>query len=318
MQHTLNQAKRLVDRKVNILIQGETGSGKEIFARALHKSSGRARKPFVALNCAAIPESLIESELFGYAAGAFTGGSSKGMKGLILQSEGGTLFLDEIGDMPLHLQTRLLRVLSENEVMPLGSGKPIPVDLTVISASHRDLRTMIVEGRFREDLYYRMCGATLHLPPLRERSDIGFLIDSVVKLESERIGFAVQIAPDALRALKQYSWPGNIRELRNALRYALAISDGAVIRLEDLPSEVQKSKRADHSSLTTPSVTQDGIKPQASVTQQSHVSEGDALLAVLRKNKWNVTAAAAELRVSRVTIYRRMKAFQIVSPIEGF
>jgi transcriptional regulator of acetoin/glycerol metabolism len=318
MQHTLNRVKRLVDRKINILIQGETGTGKEIFARALHKSSSRSRKPFVALNCAAIPESLIESELFGYEAGAFTGGRSKGMKGVILQSDGGTLFLDEIGDMPLHLQTRLLRVLSENEVMPLGGGRPIPVDLTVIAASHRDLRTMIVDGIFREDLYYRMCGATLHLPPLRERSDIGFLIENLLKLESERMGFAALIAPDALRALKGYFWPGNIRELRNVLRYALAISDGGIIRLQDLPSEVQPSKGGDNSSLKTPIATQDSVKLEASVTEQSPVLESDALLAVLRKNKWNVTDTAAELGVCRVTIYRRMKRFRIVSPLEEF
>ncbi len=318
MQHTLTQAIRLVNKKVNILIQGETGTGKEVLARALHESSGRERKAFVALNCAASPESRVESELFGYAAGAFTGGSSKGMKGLILQSDGGTLFLDEIGDMPVHLQTRLLRVLSENEVMPLGGGKPIPVDLTVISASHRDLRTMLAEQRFREDLYYRICFATLHLPPLRERGDIDFLIDRVAKLEFQRIGFEAQIAPDALSALKEYSWPGNIRELRNAVRVALAVSEDALIRRQDLPLEIQQSKAADQFSLSTPSATQDGINLQVHTTRPSQASEGGHLLAVLRKNKWNVTAAAAEIRVSRVTIYRRMKRFGIVSPNQDF
>lgn len=316
MQNTLKRVRRLVDRKINILIQGETGTGKEIFARALHKSSGRSQKPFVALNCAAIPESLIESELFGYEAGAFTGGRSKGMKGVILQSDGGTLFLDEIGDMPLHLQTRLLRVLSENEVIPLGGGKPIPVELTVVAASHRDLRTMIVDGKFREDLYYRMCGATLHLPPLRERTDIDFLIENLLKLESERMGFKALIAPDTLKALKGYFWPGNIRELRNVLRYALAISDGGVIRLQDLPSEVQSPKKEDNSLPKSPIATQDSRIPEPSVTEQRSVFERDELLAVLRRNKWNVTDTAAELSVCRVTIYRRMKRFHITSPLE--
>lgn len=316
MQNTLKRVKRLVDRQINILIQGETGTGKEIFARALHKSSRRSPKPFVALNCAAIPESLIESELFGYEAGAFTGGRSKGMKGVILQSDGGTLFLDEIGDMPMHLQTRLLRVLSENEVTPLGGGRPIPVELTVIAASHRDLRTMIVDGKFREDLYYRMCGATLHLPPLRERSDIGFLIENLLKLESERMGFAALIAPDTLRALKGYFWPGNIRELRNVLRYALAISDGGIIRLQDLPSEVQSPKGEDTSLPKSSIATQDNRTMEASATEQSPALKSDALLAVLRKNKWNVTDTAAELGVCRVTIYRRMKRFRITSPLE--
>lgn len=318
MQRTLSQAKRLVDKKLNILIQGETGSGKEIFARALHKSSGRSRKPFVALNCAAIPESLIESELFGYAPGTFTGGRNKGMKGLILQSDGGTLFLDEIGDMPLHLQTRLLRVLSENEVMPLGGERPIPVDLTVIAASHRDLRTMIIEGKFREDLYYRMCGATLHLPPLRERSDICFLIENLMKLESERLGHNAAIAPDALEALKTHAWPGNIRELRNALRFALAISDGGVIRLHDLPPEIISRKGQVHDASQTIVAALESSIAESGPAMPSRASEGDVLLAVLKKNKWNVTAVADELGVCRATVYRRMKRFNIVSPLEGF
>lgn len=354
MQHTLNRVKRLVDRKINILIQGETGTGKEVFAKALHKSSGRSRKPFVALNCAAIPESLIESELFGYETGTFTGGRSKGKKGLILESDGGTLFLDEIGDMPLHLQTRLLRVLSENEVTPLGGGSPIPVDLTVIAASHRDLRTMIVDGKFREDLYYRMCGATLHLPPLRERSDIGFLISTLLKLESERMGFSALIAPDALKALKGYFWPGNIRELRNALRYALAISEGGVVRVPDLPSEILSRKGEDNTSPSKPIATQDIVKSEGGVkleggakmedgvkledgvkfdlsakcddraklagsaAERRSILASDALLAELRKNKWNVTDTAIELGVCRATVYRRMKKLHIVSPLEQF
>lgn len=311
MQRTLSQAKRLVDRNVNILIQGETGSGKEVFARALHKSSRRSRKPFIALNCAAIPETLIESELFGYAPGSFTGGRSKGMKGLILQSDGGTLFLDEIGDMPVNLQTRLLRVLSEHEVMPLGGEKPIRVELTVIAASHRDLRTMIADGKFREDLYYRLSGATLHLPPLRERADLGFLIDALVRLESERLGLAASITPEALKALKSYAWPGNIRELSNVLRYALAISEDGKIRLGDLPEELQPAPGLDRLLPKELTAEEGSTNPWALPGEHGYGAEGDALLAVLRKNKWNVTVAAAELGVCRATIYRQMKKFRI-------
>lgn len=318
MQRTLSQAKRLVNKKVNILIQGETGSGKEVFARALHKSSTRSRKPFIALNCAAIPETLIESELFGYAPGSFTGGRSKGMKGLILQSDGGTLFLDEIGDMPLNLQTRLLRVLSEHEVMPLGGEKPVRVDLTVIAASHRDLRTMIADGGFREDLYYRLCGATLHLPPLRDRSDIGFLIDCLMTLESERAGLMASITADALNALKSYSWPGNIRELSNVLRYALAISEDGKIRLGDLPPELQAAKTMDRLAPKEQNAVMEGSNPWALPGGQSYGTEGDALVAVLRRNKWNVTAAASELDVCRATIYRQMKKFRIVPPSQVY
>jgi transcriptional regulator of acetoin/glycerol metabolism len=189
MQRIIDQAKRLVNKKVNILVHGETGTGKEVIARALHDSSNRRQKAFVAVNCAAIPESLIESELFGYSAGTFTGGRSKGMRGLIQQADGGTLFLDEIGDMPLHLQTRLLRVLSEREVTPLGAEKPVPVDLTVVAASHRDLRRLIADGVFREDLYYRLCGATLHLPSLRERTDKRFVINRILEDEARQMGF---------------------------------------------------------------------------------------------------------------------------------
>ncbi|MDZ5456870.1 sigma-54-dependent Fis family transcriptional regulator [Azohydromonas lata] len=172
MQTLISHAKRLVDSQVSLLIQGETGAGKEVLAKALRDHSARARKPFVAVNCASIPETLIESELFGYTPGCFTGGRSKGMKGLIAQSDGGTLFLDEIGDMPLHLQTRFLRVLSESHVLPLGADQPIAVKLNVVAATHRDLRVAIERGQFREDLYYRLSGAVLRLPPLRERRDM--------------------------------------------------------------------------------------------------------------------------------------------------
>ncbi|WP_211162961.1 sigma-54-dependent Fis family transcriptional regulator [Aromatoleum diolicum] len=312
MQRTLEQAKRLVNRKVNILIQGETGSGKEIFARALHKSSTRARKPFVALNCAAIPESLIESELFGYAPGSFTGGRSKGMKGLIQQSDGGTLFLDEIGDMPLHLQTRLLRVLSESEVMPIGAEKPVRVELTVIAASHRDLRTMIADGKFREDLYYRLGGATLYLPSLRERKDIGFIIERLLRAESEAQGGAASISSAALEALTRYSWPGNIRELRNALRYALALSEDGEIRVQDLPRELVLPRIPAVQLEESPWPGRTAALP----TETPAEPKGEELLRLLRRHKWNITATAAELGVSRVTIYRQMKRFGIVPPNE--
>jgi transcriptional regulator of acetoin/glycerol metabolism len=171
MLRNVRSAHRIAKSRVPVMIQGPTGTGKEAFARALHAASDRAAQPFVALNCAAIPESLIESELFGYRSGAFTGARKEGMKGKILQSSGGTLFLDEIGDMPLALQTRLLRVLEEQEVVPLGTETPVKVDLHVISASHRNLRSMISKGEFREDLYYRLNGITLELPPLAVRTD---------------------------------------------------------------------------------------------------------------------------------------------------
>ena len=262
MLRLIDQAKRLVNKKVNILVHGETGTGKEVIARALHESSNRNRKAFIAVNCASIPESLIESELFGYTAGSFTGGRSKGMRGLIQQSDGGTLFLDEIGDMPLHLQTRLLRVLSEREVMPLGAEKPVPVDLTVVAASHRDLRRLIADGVFREDLYYRLCGATLHLPPLRERGDKPYVIARLLREEGEQMGVDAQISDHAMDMLVNFSWPGNIRQLRNVIRFALAVCDDGTIEAHHLPQELCTEAADDYPEERQPDAPMVSRKPR--------------------------------------------------------
>ena len=308
MDQLLERAARLVDKPVSIFLQGETGTGKEVLARALHDASRRAERPFVAVNCAAIPESLIESELFGYAPGTFTGARSKGMKGLIQRSDGGTLFLDEIGDMPLPLQTRLLRVLAECEVLPLGADEPVRVDLNVVAASHRDLRRQIVAATFREDLYYRLCGATLALPALRERGDKAFLIRRILQMEAEAMGVRAEIEPQAVAALLRHDWPGNIRELRNALCYALSIADGATIGLDHLPQEVFED---------------DTSSPQATATVIPFPREAAAgddergmLLEVLRRNRWNISEAARDLGTCRATVYRRMKRLDIVSPTQ--
>ena len=231
MLRNVRSAYRIAKSRVPVMIEGPTGAGKEVFARALHAASDRAARPFVALNCAAIPESLIESELFGYRPGAFTGARKEGMRGKVLQSSGGTLFLDEIGDMPLALQTRLLRVLEEQEVVPLGTEIPIKVDLHVISASHRNVREMIARGEFREDLYYRLNGITLELPPLAARTDKERLIREFLAAEtSDDRPAAIEVA--AFQRLLAYQWPGNVRELRNVIRTALAICDGGVVRLQ--------------------------------------------------------------------------------------
>lgn len=313
MQRLIAQAKRLVDKSVSILIHGETGTGKEVLAKALHESSDRRSKAFVAINCAAIPESLIESELFGYTAGAFTGGRSKGMRGLILQADGGTLFLDEIGDMPLNLQTRLLRVLAEREVVPLGSDKPVPVALTVVAASHRDLRKLIAEGRFREDLYYRLCGAILYLPALRDRRDKEFLIRKLAAEEAAQLQISAMISDAAMYSLVRYPWPGNVRQLRNVLRFALAVCDGISVLPVDLPIELMEA--ADKSPVeTTPPVAME--KPETAVDNQRGAvqTEMEALVQALRRNKWGVTAAAKELGICRATVYRQMQRFRIVPP----
>ncbi|HEX4973651.1 MAG TPA: sigma-54-dependent Fis family transcriptional regulator [Steroidobacteraceae bacterium] len=296
MMRNVRSAHRIATSRVPVMIQGPTGAGKEMFARALHLASDRAALPFVALNCAAIPESLIESELFGYRSGAFTGARREGMKGKILQSSGGTLFLDEIGDMPVGLQTRLLRVLEEQEVIPLGTETALKVDLRVICASHQNLRAMIARGEFREDLYYRLNGITLELPPLALRMDKERLIREFLAAEtSDRRPAAIEV--DAFEQLLAYRWPGNIRELRNVIRTALAICDGGVVRLRDLPSEV-RDREADYGAPA-----HDCDKPVS--------DEREKMLRTIRECDGNMSRAAEQLGVSRNTLYRRCRRLGI-------
>jgi transcriptional regulator of acetoin/glycerol metabolism len=307
MLRNVRSARRIASAQVPVMIQGPTGAGKEAFARALHAASGRAAKPFVALNCAAIPESLIESELFGYRAGAFTGARKDGMKGKILQASGGTLFLDEIGDMPLNLQTRLLRVLEEQEVMPLGAETPLKVDLHVICATHQHLRTMISRGLFREDLYYRLNGITLELPPLAQRTDKERLIRDFLAAETSD-GRPAAIEMDAFHALLAYTWPGNIRELRNVIRTALAICDGGVVRLRDLPSEVRNE-----TGVAEGTITCDSARPEsgAAIHGPLEAAERAVLLRAINDSTGNVSRAAKTLGVSRNTFYRRCERLGI-------
>ena len=232
------RALKVYERDVPLLVNGETGSGKEAFAKAVHLASSRAERPFVALNCAAIPESLIESELFGYRGGSFTGARKEGMRGKLQQADGGTLFLDEIGDMPLALQTRLLRVLEERQVVPIG-GEAQAVDVRIISATHRELGARVADGSFREDLYYRLNGLVIDLPPLRERSDRPELLDHL--LDEEARGQAIRLEQDARQALLDYAWPGNVRQLRNVLRTLAALCEDGRIRLGDLPAELRRA-----------------------------------------------------------------------------
>ncbi|WP_234814883.1 sigma-54-dependent Fis family transcriptional regulator, partial [Noviherbaspirillum denitrificans] len=232
----ITKVSKVNGKDIPILINGETGTGKELLAQAIHNDSPRAGSPFVAVNCASIPETLIESELFGYEDGAFTGARKKGSVGRILQANGGTLFLDEIGDMPLNLQARLLRVLQERMVTPLGSAKSIPVNVNVICATHRNLRDMIAKGEFREDLYYRLNGLVVKLPPLRERSDFEVVVNKLLSCESKDIRYTV--APDVMQMFKQHNWPGNFRQLTNLLRTAMVMTgDDGEIRMEHLPDD---------------------------------------------------------------------------------
>jgi len=319
MLRNVRSAHRIAKSDVSVLIRGPTGSGKEAFAKALHMASDRAGKTFVAVNCAAIPESLIESELFGYKSGAFTGARKEGMRGRILQSDGGTLFLDEIGDMPLLLQTRLLRVLEEREVVPLGSETPIQVNLRVVSASHRNLRDMIDRGTFREDLYYRLNGITLELPSLSQRADKERLIRQIIASET-RDGRPVAIEIDAFEHLLKYEWPGNIRELRNVIRTALAICEGGLVCLQDLPRELRLSTVQSPRPQPLPEsgivAAQSAIATPRPVDQDDggnplEAAEKAALIDAIERSRWNMSHAAAQLGISRNTLYRKVKKHSI-------
>ncbi len=239
MQEVLHLAQRAAQAGASVLIQGETGTGKEVLARYIHQSGPRASKPFVPINCAAVPESMLEAELFGYEAGAFTG-ANKRKPGLMELADGGVLFLDEIASLPANMQAKLLRALEERVIRRMGGTKWIPVDVQVLAASNRDLQEMVSKGAFREDLYYRLNVLQLRLPPLRERrEDIPALVGFWVQRLAQRSGRVVHdVTPQAMEALQRYSWPGNIRELRNALERALLFCDGEVIGLEHLPPEV--------------------------------------------------------------------------------
>ncbi|AIR89250.1 sigma-54-dependent Fis family transcriptional regulator [Pseudomonas cremoricolorata] len=287
LKEDLRRAVRVFDRDVPLLLRGETGCGKEAFAQAVHQASDRQGKPFVAINCASIPENLIESELFGYRGGSFTGARKEGMRGKLLQADGGTLMLDEIGDMPLALQTRLLRVLEERQVVPIG-GEPQQVDVRIVSATHRDLLERVEQGSFREDLYYRLNGLEVNLPPVRERSDKAQLLELLLQQEAgEQV---VALDPAARAALLAFPWPGNVRQMRTVLRTLLALADGPSIGLAELPALIMRS-----------------AAPAASPACGLDDAERSALLVALEQHRWHMTEVAAQLQISRNTLYRKLR-----------
>ncbi|MBX9912990.1 MAG: sigma-54-dependent Fis family transcriptional regulator, partial [Pseudomonadaceae bacterium] len=295
LQVDLRRAVRVFERDVPVLLNGETGCGKEAFAKAVHQSSSRAGKTFVALNCAAIPENLIESELFGYRGGSFTGARKEGMRGKLQQADGGTLFLDEIGDMPLALQTRLLRVLEDRLVVPIG-GEPQAIDVRIISATHRALDERVLAGSFREDLFYRLNGLVIDLPALRQRSDRLQLLEHL--LAQEATGQPLMLEPAAQQALLAYHWPGNVRQLRNVLRTLAALCEDGCIRLSDLPVAIrQASLHPQNSPVPAPN----------NVAGPLDDAERSALLATLQAQRWHMSRAAEQLGISRNTLYRKLR-----------
>lgn len=288
----LQMARRGLDNALPVLVQGETGTGKEVVARALHDASERAGKPFIAVNCASIPEGLIESELFGYRDGAFTGARKGGMLGRLMQAHGGTLFLDEIGDMPLHLQARLLRVLQERKVAPLGAGEEQTIDIAVICATHRSLPAMVRDKTFREDLFYRINGVSVALPALRERDDIDLIVASLLERLNSR---HVQISDELSEVFRTHPWPGNIRQLEMVLRTALAVRD-------DDEHEIGLDHLCDgFIDGACPTAT----NPAGRGLIRKH--EDELIRESLARHDGNVAAAALTLGISRATLYRKLK-----------
>jgi len=293
----LDRARRVVGKPIPILLQGESGVGKELFATALHATGPRRDRPLVAVNCAALPEPLIEAELFGYAPGAFTGARRDGAPGRIREADGGTLFLDEIGDMPLTLQGRLLRVLQERRVVPLGGGKPVAVDFALIAASHRPLKAEIETGRFRADLYYRLNGLTLTLPPLRERGDFTTLTDRL--LAEFAPGSGLRLAPDLAAALARYRWPGNLRQFANVVRFACAMldPDETEITWHHLPEDL-----AEDLATAPPPPAVGRLDPAPLRATLASVIEH-----TVQASGGNLSEAARRLGISRNTLYRRLR-----------
>ncbi|EOK0264709.1 sigma 54-interacting transcriptional regulator [Escherichia coli] len=313
----MRQLKRLISRIApspsSVMVVGESGAGKEVVARAIHKLSGRRNKPFIAINCAAIPEQLLESELFGYVKGAFTGASANGKTGLIQAANTGTLFLDEIGDMPLMLQAKLLRAIEAREILPIGASSPIQVDIRIISATNQNLAQFIAEGKFREDLFYRLNVIPITLPPLRERQeDIELLVHYFLHLHTRRLGSVYPgIAPDVVEILRKHRWPGNLRELSNLMEYLVnVVPSGEVI----------------DSTLLPPNLLNNGTTEQSDVTEvsEAHLSLDDAGGTALEEMEKQMIREALsrhnskkqvadELGIGIATLYRKIKKYELLN-----
>ncbi|EGI3915014.1 sigma-54-dependent transcriptional regulator [Escherichia coli] len=313
----MRQLKRLISRIApspsSVMVVGESGTGKEVVARAIHKLSGRRNKPFIAINCAAIPEQLLESELFGYVKGAFTGASANGKTGLIQAANTGTLFLDEIGDMPLMLQAKLLCAIEAREILPIGASSPIQVDIRIISATNQNLAQFIAEGKFREDLFYRLNVIPITLPPLRERQeDIELLVHYFLHLHTRRLGSVYPgIAPDVVEILRKHRWPGNLRELSNLMEYLVnVVPSGEVI----------------DSTLLPPNLLNNGTTEQSDVTEvsEAHLSLDDAGGTALEEMEKQMIREALsrhnskkevadELGIGIATLYRKIKKYELLN-----
>lgn len=306
MLEIFESIKKISEYKTTVLLYGESGTGKELIARAIHHNSPRRNKRFVAINCGAIPENLLESELFGHKRGSFTD-ATRDKKGLFEEADGGTILLDEVGELPLHLQVNLLRVLQENEIRPVGDSRIIPINVRVIAATLRDLEEDVLEGRFRDDLFYRLNVITLKIPPLKERKeDIPLLVNYFIKRNQEKLGLPVYgINKDAIAALMEHEWPGNIRELENCIERAMILTEGNEITLTSLPRTVKKSAQ-DNSVLSLP-------VDELSIKKLSRSLEESLIKRALEKTGGNRTHAAKLLEISHRTLLYKLKEYNLVN-----
>ncbi len=299
MQEIFEILPAIAESQSTVLILGETGTGKEVIAKTIHSLSPRRKKPFVAINCGALPDTLLESELFGYKKGAFTG-AHRDKPGKFSMAEGGTLFLDEIGEISPALQVRLLRVLQDKTFEPLGGTSPQRADVRIIAATHRDLKQMVKEGKFRQDLYYRLNIITIELPPLRERKeDIPLLVDTFIEhfreIEKKTIH---KISSEALALLMAYDWPGNIRELENVIERAFILCSGEEINIEHLPPEIISIRTS----------------PSPDIKTARSLLERELILKALKKNNFNREKTAEELGIHKTTLFRKLKKLNIILP----
>ncbi len=300
-----NMARRAARGDSNVLLLGETGTGKEVFARAIHEASRRARAPFVAVNCAAVPETLMESEFFGYDDGAFTGALKKGKPGKFELASGGTIFLDEVGDMPLALQAKVLRAIQERTIERLGGTREIQVDVRVIAATNKDLKQMVAEKKFREDLYYRLDVIGIAIPPLRDRAqDIPDLVAHFLqRLNRVCLTSVTAVHPAVMEAFMKYPWPGNLRELENILERALNLADGNEIQLEHMPAHVW--------STAAPGAPAAAGFGDGGLDESLAVHERTLLLAALRATGNNRSRAARMLNISRSGLYKKLRKYGV-------
>ncbi len=303
MMEVFDTVRKVADYKTTVLLSGESGTGKELIAKALHFNSIREKAPFVAVNCGAIPENLLESELFGHVRGAFTD-ATRTRRGLFEEANGGTLFLDEIGELPLQLQVKLLRVLQENEIRRVGDSQPIPVDVRLVAATVRDLAKEVKEGGFREDLFYRLNVLQLRLPPLRERkTDIPLLVEHFLNVINERLETEVHgIRPSTMRLLMGYGWPGNVRELENTIERAIVLSDGPEIGDEELPPRIHESQDRIRTTLGS---------GELSIKKTTRIIEEELIRRALQKTGGNRTHAAELLELSHRALLYKIKQYEI-------